>query len=350
MAGPAPKPRDLLKWYDRNRRRLPWRAEPGERADPYRVWLSEIMLQQTTVAAVIPYFETFLAQWPTVEALAAAPRDDVLKAWAGLGYYARARNLHACAQTVAAELNATFPDSEPALRALPGIGDYTAAAVAAIAFGKKATVVDGNVVRVVSRLFAVEAPMPKARPEISRLAASLTPNKRAGDFAQAMMDLGATVCTPRRPDCSLCPWRGACRAVKLGDPTAFPRKAPKKAKPTRHGVCFWANDGRGNVLVRARPDTGLLGGMTELPGTPWRSDDWSLAEAMEHAPARGKWQPVDGEVRHTFTHFHLVLDVMHARVKRFNPPQGAWWARAADIESEALPTVMNKVVRLARNK
>jgi A/G-specific adenine glycosylase len=346
---PGPDARDLLRWYDRNRRRLPWRAEPGEGADPYRVWLSEIMLQQTTVAAVIPYFEAFTARWPTVEALAAAPRDDVLKAWAGLGYYARARNLHACAQMVAAEHGGRFPDTEDALRALPGVGDYTAAAVAAIAFARRAVVVDGNVVRVIARLFAVETPMPKARREIAALTDGLTPADRAGDFAQAMMDLGATVCTPTSPDCLLCPWRGACRAHAAAEAASYPKKAPKKDKPTRYGVCFWAEDGRGAVLLRTRPDKGLLGGMTELPGTPWRDAPWADAEALTHAPAAADWRAAAVDVRHTFTHFHLVLRVMRAETGRLNPPDGAWWADAAAIGSEALPTVMKKAVRAARD-
>ena len=344
-----PTAADLLTWYDTHRRHLPWRAEPGETADPYWVWLSEIMLQQTTVVTVIPYFQNFTDRWPTVVALAATDREDVLKAWAGLGYYARARNLYACARVVADEHGGVFPNTEEGLRTLPGVGAYTAAAIAAIAFGKPSTPVDGNIVRVTSRLFAVETAMPKARPEIERLTATLTPADRPGDFAQAMMDLGATVCTPRSPKCLACPWNQNCLVQRAGNPESFPRKAPKKEKPTRYGVCFWAEDGRGHVLVRTRPDKGLLGGMTEIPTTPWRTEAWTDDESIKAVPFIGAWKTLSGEVTHTFTHFHLVLRVMRATTKRFNAPENAWWTDASDIESEALPTVMKKVVALAQS-
>jgi len=348
---PVSQPRavDLLDWYDANRRRLPWRAEPGEVPDPYSVWLSEIMLQQTTVVTVIPYFNDFTARWPTVVDLAAANRDDILKAWAGLGYYARARNLHACARVVAEDHSGTFPATEKGLRALPGVGAYTAAAVAAIAFGEKATPVDGNIVRVTSRLFAVDEPMPKARSEIERLTAMLTPADRPGDFAQAMMDLGATICAPKSPKCLMCPWNTVCAAQKAGSAEAYPRKAPKKQRPTRYGICFWAEDGQGHVLVRTRPDKGLLGGMTEIPSTDWQSDPWDLSAAIAEGPVRGEWILLDGDVNHTFTHFHLVLKVMRAKTARFNAPEMAWWAKATEIGLEALPTVMKKVVNLAQS-
>src|SRR5258708_6207537 len=255
-----PSASDLLDWYDRHRRDLPWRAAPGATPDPYRVWLSEIMLQQTTVRAVAPYFARFLARWPNVQALAAAPLDDVLKAWAGLGYYARARNLHACARAVVERHGGAFPSSEAGLAELPGIGPYTAAAIAAIAFGARAAAVDGNVERVVTRLFAIEQALPAAKPQIRKLAAGLVPDARSGDFAQAMMDLGATICTPTRPACAICPWMQACEACRHGDPAGFPRRAPKPVRRLRRGAAFVALRADGCVLMRARPPKGLLGG------------------------------------------------------------------------------------------
>ncbi|HVO17494.1 MAG TPA: A/G-specific adenine glycosylase, partial [Alphaproteobacteria bacterium] len=254
VKGPAAA---LLAWYDRHRRRLPWRAGPGERPDPYRVWLSEIMLQQTTVATVGPYFTAFLERWPDVARLAAAPLDDVLHAWQGLGYYARARNLHRCAAVVARDHGGRFPDTEDALRALPGVGAYTAAAIAAIAFDRPAVVVDGNVERVVARLHAVDAPLPAAKPELRRLAAALTPDARPGDFAQAMMDLGATLCTPRAPRCVLCPLMAGCAARTRGIAEELPRRTAKPEKPTRRGVAFFAVDADGAVLLRRRDESGL---------------------------------------------------------------------------------------------
>jgi len=269
-----PDPADLLAWYDRHARALAWRLEPwrarrGERPDPYAVWLSEIMLQQTTVKTVAPYYAKFLARWPTVEALAAARRDHVLRAWAGLGYYARARNLHACAKAVVADYGGIFPDDVARLRDLPGIGDYTAAAIAAIAFDRPAVPVDGNVERVVSRLFAIEQELPAAKPLIKELAGSLLPRRRAGDFAQALMDLGATLCTPRRPACARCPWSGSCLAAARGDAETFPRKAPKRQGQLRRGAAFVALRADGRVLLRRRSDKGLLAAMTEVPGSEW---------------------------------------------------------------------------------
>ena len=288
----TPDPADLLAWYDRHARVLPWRARRGERADPYRVWLSEIMLQQTTVKAVAPYYARFLSRWPTVGALAAASLDDVLRAWAGLGYYARARNLHACAKAVVERHGGQFPNDVAALRALPGIGDYTAAAVAAIAFDAPAVPVDGNVERVVSRLFAVEEELPAAKPVIKRLAASLLPADRAGDFAQALMDLGATICSPKRPACALCPWTDACLANERGDQETFPRKAPKREGQLRCGapLSCCASDGR--VLLRRRPDKGLLGSMMEVPGSDW-THDFDESRARRSAPrlrAKTQWR------------------------------------------------------------
>jgi A/G-specific adenine glycosylase len=273
----------LLAWYDRHRRDLPWRAAPGLTMDPYRVWLSEIMLQQTTVKAVGPYYARFLARFPTIVALAQAELDDVLKLWAGLGYYARARNLHGCARMVVERHNGHFPDSEAALRELPGIGDYTAAAIAAIAFDKPAAPVDGNIERVVARLHAVEQELPGAKPRIRQLAAALTPLRRAGDFAQAMMDLGSTICTPKQPACALCPWTDACAARKRGDAETFPRKAPKSSGKLRRGAAFVVVRADGRVLLRTRAARGLLGGMTEVPNSVW-THDFDEDTALDHAP------------------------------------------------------------------
>ena len=336
----------LLDWYDQERRDLPWRAKPGRKVDPYRVWLSEIMLQQTTVSAVIPYYKRFLQRWPTVAALAAAPLDDVLAAWAGLGYYSRARNLHKCAVLIVAEHGGSFPDSEERLRQLPGIGPYTAAAIAAIAFDAPAAAVDGNVERVVARLYAVAAELPAAKAEIRRLTERLVPPERAGDFAQALMDLGATICTPKKPACALCPWMGACAARRRGDPETFPLKAPKKEGRLRRGAAFVVVRSDGFVLVRSRPPTGLLGGMTEVPTTQWTHDfDGGAELGPRLGRARPKWRRVGGVVTHTFTHFPLELVVYIADVPAgAAAPRGARWVRHADLRSEALPNVMRKVL------
>ncbi len=351
-AGSAPDPADLLAWYDRHRRVLPWRARRGETPDPYRVWLSEIMLQQTTVKTVAPYYAKFLARWPTVEALSRASLDDVLRAWAGLGYYARARNLHACARAVVERHGATFPANREALRVLPGIGDYTAAAVAAIAFDVPSVPVDGNVERVVTRLFAVEEALPAAKPEIKRLAASLLPARRAGDFAQALMDLGATICSPKRPACTLCPWNESCLAFERGDQETFPRKAPKREGRLRRGAAFVAVRADGRVLLRRRPDKGLLGAMTEVLGSEW-SDDFDGAQALRRAPRfkGAKWRRLAGVVRHVFTHFPLELMVFTAQVARATPaPKGARWVKIDDLPGEALPNVMRKVLAHALDR
>jgi A/G-specific adenine glycosylase len=334
----------LLAWYDANARVLPWRARGTAVADPYRVWLSEIMLQQTTVQAVKAYFEKFVALWPTVEALAAAPLDDVLKAWAGLGYYARARNLHACAKDVVSRFGGRFPATEEALRSLPGIGPYTAGAIAAIAFGGRHAAVDGNVERVISRIYAIETPLPLSKPEIRAKAQELVPEQRAGDFAQAMMDLGATICTPRQPNCLICPWTEHCAGRISGLAPTLPRKAPKKAVPTRRGVAFWVAREDGAVLLRRRPEKGLLGGMMEVPSTQWSA---KVADAEAQAPLAAAWRKLPGKVEHTFTHFHLELTVWLAE----NVIDGALrddgdyrWTKRQDLAGEALPTVMRKVV------
>lgn len=329
----------LLDWYDRNARDLPWRARPGSpRPDPYRVWLSEVMLQQTTVAAVAPYFAKFTETWPTVEALAAAPEDEVMAAWAGLGYYSRARNLVKCARQVA-EMGG-FPEVEADLRKLPGLGDYTAAAVAAIAFGQRAVVVDANVERVVARLFAIRDPLPGARKAIRAAADEVTPDERAGDFAQAMMDLGATICTARDAKCLLCPLSGECQGRKEGDPLALPVKAPKKAKPSRTGTAFWI-EREGSVWLVKRPGTGMLGGMRALP-----DDSWSArGDGHGEAPLAGAWK-AGGVVRHSFTHFDLELGVaVHAGDPSATQGEGEWWA-VADIEQAGLPTLFAKAARL----
>jgi len=333
-----PVSRLLIDWYDGHARTLPWRTPPGapERPDPYRVWLSEIMLQQTTVAAVGPYFAKFTARWPTVGDLAAADEAELMAAWAGLGYYARARNLVACAREVA-RLGG-FPATEAGLRALPGIGAYTAAAIAAIAFGERAVVVDANVERVVSRLFAIHEPLPASRPRIRARTDTITPDARAGDFAQAMMDLGATVCTPRSPRCGACPLASACTAYAQGDPEAYPVKPAKKAKPRRRGIAYWLQS-EGAVLLVRRPDKGMLGGMRALPGGDW-------GETAEAAPpAAARWRHV-GTVEHVFTHFALSLDVMAGHLPG-RPAEGEWWPVDA-IEAAGLPTLYARAAALGR--
>jgi len=337
----------LLSWYDRHRRDLPWRARPDETADPYRVWLSEIMLQQTTVPAAAPYFLNFTERWPTVGALAESPLDDLLVAWAGLGYYARARNLHKCAQVVVERHGGVFPETEAALLELPGVGAYTAAAISSIAFGRKATVVDGNVERVIARVFAVETPMPGAKPTLRRLTATLTPDQRAGDFAQAMMDLGATVCTPRKPKCMLCPWAEWCDARAASIAETLPRKAAKTDKPTRRGVAYWLLNPDGAVLLRRRAETGLLGGMTEVPSTAWGADAPGDDAVTAEQPLAASWRRLPGMVRHTFSHFHLELGVVAARAGDGWRAVDGLWVPVDRLGDQALPSVMVKVVRLA---
>lgn len=332
----------LLAWYDAHGRDLPWRVKgrhSGERQDPYFVWLSEIMLQQTTVAAVRDYFRKFVMLWPTVEALAAAELDDVLRAWAGLGYYARARNLHACARAVVAQHDGRFPADHDALLALPGVGPYTAAAIAAIAFDAPHAAVDGNVERVISRFFAIETPLPESKPVIRQKAGALVPSARSGDFAQAMMDLGATVCTPRSPNCLICPWTEDCAGRKAGIAAALPRKVRKNAVPTRRGHAYWIARGDGAVLLRRRPEKGLLGGMMEVPSSAWEA---KLPDAEKSAPIVAPWRKLTGKVTHTFTHFHLELTVWATEVDDASLDEGRWVARTA-LLGEALPTVMRKV-------
>ena len=332
----------LLAWYDAHARHLPWRVGPadhaaGVRADPYRVWLSEVMLQQTTVPHATPYFLLFTARWPTVAALASEEDGEVMAAWAGLGYYARARNLLACARAVARDHGGVFPDTEEGLRALPGLGPYTAAAVGAIAFDLPTNVVDGNVERVMARLFAVETPLPNAKPELKRLAAELVRGQRPGDWAQALMDLGATICRPKQPLCDRCPVAEHCEALKTGAPETYPRRTKKAATPHRHGVAYILTKGDAVALVRREPK-GLLGGMLALPTSDWRADRWRDAEAVAAAPAEAAWRPV-GEIAHVFTHFSLTLQLYRAE----GDADGVIWTARGGLD--ALPSVFLKAAR-----
>ena len=347
--------RKLLAWYDANRREFPWRSLPGERPDPYRVWLSEIMLQQTTVFTVAPYYQRFLARWPDIHALVRSNLDDVLQAWQGLGYYARARNLHACAKIVSRDWGGVFPDNEAALRTLPGIGAYTAAAIAAIAFDKPASAVDGNVERVMARMFAVKTPLPRAKPQLQALAAKLVPEKRAGDFAQSLMDLGATICTPRNPDCGHCPWSRPCAARKLGIAEQLPQRTKKRPRPERFAFAYVLTRKDGAIWLRRRDEKGLLGGMMEVPSTAWRDKPWQDQEARTAAPVQAAWQYLPGHVEHGFTHFRLNVRVMAAEIeaqkleagKFATNLRGGRWVRPDDLGGAALPTVMKKIIALA---
>ena len=343
---PNRKKRDLsqrlLDWYDVHRRTLPWRAPKGRRADPYRVWLSEIMLQQTTVQAVPGYYRKFLERWPTVCELAAAPQDQVLAAWAGLGYYARARNLHAAAKVVANEMGGKFPATAEALRELPGVGSYTSGAISAIAYDEKRAAMDANAERVIARLYAVETPMPKAKPELHALCQPMVPD-RAGDFVQALMDLGSAICTPKRPNCGQCPWESDCMARKRGIQEQLPVKAPKMARPLKRGAGFVVTDRTGAVLLVKRPDKGLLASMLEPPLGPWEDEFPSKARALKQAPFEAEWKKRAGLVRHGFTHFELEIEVYVARLSRRPKTPGDWVPRDK-MGEVALPTVMRKIV------
>ncbi|MDE4132316.1 A/G-specific adenine glycosylase [Phaeobacter sp. QD34_3] len=340
--------RDLLNWYDAHARVMPWRISPAERAagvrpDPYRVWLSEVMLQQTTVAAVKDYFHRFTSRWPTVMDLAAAADADVMGEWAGLGYYARARNLLKCARVVADDLDGIFPDTYEDLLKLPGIGPYTAAAIASIAFDRPETVLDGNVERVMARLHDIHDPLPGSKPLLKERAAELTPQERPGCHAQAVMDLGATICTPKSPACGICPWRDPCAARVAGTAAELPRKTPKKPKPTRHGIIYLARSPAGDWLLERRPDKGLLGGMLGWPGSEWNE------VPDPAAPFEADWQDLGAEVRHTFTHFHLILQVMRAELPEdFAPKTGQEMIARHDFRPSDLPTVMRKAFDLWR--
>ena len=340
-------PQEVLRWYDSHARDLPWRVLPADRAagarpDPYRIWLSEVMLQQTTVAAVKAYFERFTTLWPTVGDLAAAPDAQVMGEWAGLGYYARARNLLKCARVVADQHGGTFPDTRAGLMALPGIGPYTAAAIAAIAFDRSEVVVDGNVERVMARLHDIHTPLPKAKPELTEAAAALTPETRPGDYAQAVMDLGATVCTPKSPACGICPWMNTCAARRAGTAADLPRKTPKKPKPVRLGYAYVARRSDGAWLLEERPEKGLLGGMLGWPGSDW-------GDAPEPVPPiEADWHMIDAEARHTFTHFHLRLRILVANVAHDTTPERGAFHAAHSFRPAHLPTVMRKVFDLAQ--
>ncbi len=340
MAEQGPNPAltaKLLNWYDKNARQLPWRDLPGTKPDPYRVWLSEIMLQQTTVGAVKDYFLKFVKLWPDVQSLGAAHVDDVMKAWAGLGYYARARNLQACAKIVSEELGGKFPQTRAELAKLPGIGPYTSAAIAAIAFEEPVAAIDGNVERVISRYYCIEEALPASKPEIRKHVEPLVPAKRPGDFAQALMDLGATTCTPKSPGCDRCPWGESCTGRVRGMATALPRKSPKQKISTRHGQVYWIENDAGEVLIRQRPKTGLLGGMTEFP-----SSDWTTAKKQNFEPPfSADWQKQPGLVEHTFTHFHLELRVWKARSRDMT--LGGKFVAPDNLANEALPSLMVKV-------
>lgn len=341
--------RDLLDWYDVHARAMPWRVGPADKQagvspDPYAVWMSEIMLQQTTVAAVTEYFKRFIARWPTVTDLAAADDTEVMGEWAGLGYYARARNLLKCARTVVAEHGGQFPNDHAALLKLPGIGPYTAAAISSIAFDLRHVVVDGNVERVMARMFDEHTPLPTAKPILTKHADALTPNDRPGDHAQAVMDLGATICTPKSPACGICPWRDPCQARATGTAPDLPRKTPKKPKPVRHGTVYLAQRSDGAWLVETRPDKGLLGGMMGWPGSEWVD---IASPRPTDAPLDADWVKLDAEVRHTFTHFHLLLDVMIATVDTRDNARGFFLPRDQFRPSD-LPTVMRKAFDLAQ--
>jgi A/G-specific adenine glycosylase len=341
-------PASLLHWYDRHARALPWRVPPedsraGLRPDPYRIWMSEVMLQQTTVAAVKEYFHRFTTRWPTVTDLAGAEDGEVMGEWAGLGYYARARNLLKCARAVVADHGGVFPDTRERLLSLPGIGPYTASAIASIAFGRAETVVDGNVERVMARLHDIHTPLPAAKPELTAAAAALTPLTRPGDYAQAVMDLGATICTPRSPACGICPWRDPCRARAEGTAADLPRKTPKKAQPVRRGIAYVARRTDGAWLLERRPDRGLLGGMLGWPGS-----DWAEAAPAATAPITADWTTLEAEARHTFTHFHLLLEIRIATVPQGVQPETGVFLDPAAFRPSDLPTVMRKVFDLAR--
>jgi A/G-specific adenine glycosylase len=344
--------RRLLDWYDAHRRELPWRAQRG-RPDPYRVWLSEIMLQQTTVAAVAGYYNKFVTRWPDVTALAKAPLDEVLGMWAGLGYYARARNLHACAKIVAGELDGCFPNTFEGLRALPGIGTYTAGAIAAIAYDLPFAAMDANAERVIARLFAVAEPLPGAKERLRALCQEMVPARRAGDFVQALMDLGAGICSSRRPGCEDCPWTDDCAGHRRGIAETLPIKAAKKNRPVRRGAAFVAVDAAGRVLLEKRPEKGLLGGMLQPPLGPWSADFPSTEEALRQAPFRAVWRKCPGLVRHTFTHFELQIEVYVVETNTAPPEDSggavsdcakAFWYSSSKLSEAALPTVMRKIL------
>ena len=337
---------NLLEWYDVHARPMPWRTPPAEKKagvqpDPYRIWLSEVMLQQTTVAAVKNYFSRFITRWPTVVSLAAADDGDMMGEWAGLGYYARARNLLKCARVITDEHSGIFPDDHATLLTLPGIGPYTAAAISSIAFDLRHVVVDGNVERVMSRLYDIHSPLPASKLELTAKAEHLTPNQRTGDYAQAVMDLGATICTPKSPACGICPWHEPCKARKAGTAPDLPKKTPKKPKPIRHGTVYLGRRSDGAWLLERRPNKGLLGGMLGWPGSDWI--DVTTPRPIGTPPTPADWKTEEGEVRHTFTHFHLLLTVMSATIES---NEQLLFLGHNDFRPSDLPTVMRKAFDL----
>ncbi|AQX27639.1 MULTISPECIES: A/G-specific adenine glycosylase [unclassified Bartonella] len=337
----------LLSWYDKNYRHLPWRMSPqkqitGIYPDPYQIWLSEVMLQQTTVKTVKPYFKKFLKLWPDLFSLSRASQEDIMKAWAGLGYYSRARNLKNCATQLVKNHGGKFPQSVKILRTLPGIGDYTAAAIAAIAFGYPVAVVDGNVERVITRLFAITSVLPKAKPEIKEKTQEITDVKRPGDFAQAMMDLGSTICTPRKPSCLLCPLQSVCKATKMQAVEVFPIKAPKKERPLRTGAAFVAINENKQIYLEKRQHTKLLNGMTQIPNNIGINEE----NGLQNAPFSANWE-LKGQITHIFTHFSLKLNVYCADNIHGIKLENGWWCDIHHLTQEALPTVMKKAIAVA---
>lgn len=337
-----PLEKELLLWYDHHQRRLPWRAVPSRSPNPYHVWLSEIMLQQTTVATVKSYFTQFVARWPTIQDLAKASLDDVFHAWQGLGYYSRARNLYLCAQKIVQDFKGVFPKEEEVLLTLPGIGPYTASAISAIAYDQPTLPVDGNIVRVFSRVFCLTTPLPGLKNEIQALTRNTPPSQRSGDFAQSLMDLGATICRPQNPSCSICPLIGVCNAYQQGVTNQLPHPALKKVKPRRYGTVFWIEDSQHQILLEKRPDKGLLAGLMGLPTTPWQETLPDTDQTLSYVPCQGEgWQTLPITVHHTFTHFHLELGVIKGHAPN---PQKGLWVPLQDLKSYALPTLMKKVI------
>ena len=338
-------PQKLLNWYDQNKRLMPWRPKDGSQPEPYKVWLSEIMLQQTQVATAIPYFEKFLIRWPSISELADAKLDDVLIEWAGLGYYARARNLHRCAKIITNSFHGIFPNQEKTLLKLPGVGAYTAAAIMAIAFDTKATPMDGNFERVTARLNAIENPLPAVKPLLKKYATMATPDYRPGDYAQAVMDLGATICTPKKPQCNKCPVNDLCLSLEKGKTELIPKKTPKRKKPTRFGIAFLCINSNREILLRRRPDKGLYAGMMEVPGTPWIESLPGQAQILNSEPIKADWQDVPGTIVHMFTHFKLEIKVLRANPKNYKKFNNLIWQPIDSFQKAGLPSLMLKIIR-----
>ena len=340
---------NLLSWYDKHRRDLPWRAKPNEVADPYRVWLSEIMLQQTTVTAVIPYFQKFTQKWPTVQMLASAPNEEIMSYWAGLGYYARARNLHKCAKVIAEEFKGIFPHNYKDLKSLPGIGDYTTSAIMAIAFNEPANVVDGNVERVMARYYMIDTPLPAGKKDVKERAQihAIHAYKRSGDYAQALMDLGATICTPKSPKCLLCPVQEGCQAHQTATQELYPKKTAKKPKPTKHGYVYWISDNKGRVMVHKRPEHGLLGGMYGLPTSEWVESKKQLSH-LSFTNISSRKDKKHEHIKHVFTHFNLYLYLDVLAEADMDTPENHFWVEMHEIDNLGFPSLFSKVCKLIR--